>query len=188
MNNKLKSLLLFFIFLTIITVSIYRIYFFRSGTGVNRDKNFLIELNNLIRTNNYLEANRVIIFIDMTDLSCPDCEGSLLYICNYLNDNYLNNRDKILLLVKKRKRNLDYYEDLITTWISDNDIKLNIKLDLDNIFKKANIKKTSIVILDKNNNLVVYKEFPLSRIEIDKIINIVHTLLKNNDHTKNGLN
>ncbi|MFN3872184.1 MAG: hypothetical protein ACK4R9_04225 [Ignavibacterium sp.] len=186
MQLKNSKLFILFLFLIItISISIYNNIILKYEIRTDSNKLNFQSLNNLIKSDSSLANKNIIIFLDITDFSCTNCERSVVSLSKVLANTYNQYKSKIILLAKIGWGHIDYHKKLITDWINNNNIKLNFQLDENYIFKKADIKKTSIVILDKK--IVFYKEFPLSRIEIDKIINIVHPLLKNNDHAKNGL-
>jgi len=120
------------------------------------------------------ESRKVLLFVDFADFSCLPCSEGVSYICKTL-DKELNENEKrnVLILIRKRSGTDEYYSWVIKNWREENKITFPIKLDNDNIFEKVRIQKTSIIILDENQNIFEHKEFPMSSTELNRILSLI---------------
>ncbi|NCP45228.1 MAG: hypothetical protein GW818_02070 [Flavobacteriales bacterium] len=73
-------------------------------------------------------------------------------------------------MIRKRKGTEEYYSWLVKDWRKENDIVFPIMVDKDNFFEQTGINKTSVAIIDKDQKVIEYKEFPMQGKEIRRIL------------------
>jgi len=175
-NYKILVLIIFLIPVLIIVIR-------NNYISSSKKHNLLINNEPFIKNlktihNNYFKYADIILFIDYEDFSCLQCENQIIYFCKWIEKNLDSLRkENVLLLVRKRKDNEQYYNWLITNWIERNKISLIVRLDNDNLFNKLKLNKSSMVIFNfKNSDLIVYKEFPLLNKEIKELTIIINAL------------
>lgn len=176
-NKKYKIFILISLLIPILILTIKNFEIKKNHTTVQNEIN-KVSLRLTEENENTFKNINIIFFIDFEDFTCFQCENQVIYLCKWIEgnkDSVINN--KVLLFVKKRNNNEQYYKFLIGNWIKENKLNFQIKLDGSNIFKKLGVSKTSIAILTGNdNNLEYYNNFPLPRTQLEEIKKIIKSL------------
>lgn len=115
---------------------------------------------------------RVFFFLDFEDFSCLQCEKQVIQLCKWIESKKESIRNyATLLLVRKHHNNKQYYNWVISNWVNENKIKLEIQLDNNAITDTLKITKTSIALLDRNcEELIEFKEFPLVKKDMESLL------------------
>lgn len=117
------------------------------------------------------ESKKVLLFVDFTDFGCSSCSEGVAAICRSLNSELkVKERKNVLIMIRKRKGTEEYYSWLVKDWRKENDIVFPIMVDKDNFFEQTGINKTSVAIIDKDQKVIEYKEFPMQGKEIRRIL------------------
>lgn len=175
MKNKKYKVFILLILLTLTLIVSLRNYCSLNSKKYDVTNNSEEIIKKLSAINNTFNKSDIIFFIDFEDFSCPQCQNQVIYLIKLIDQNldYIDN-EKVLLLVRKRNNNEQYYNWIISNWINENKIKQEIQLDNYGIIDSLKISKSSIAILkESKNNLSIFKEFPMDRKDLEKIVNVI---------------
>lgn len=120
------------------------------------------------------DSTRILLFIDFHDFSCPPCEESINRLCIALTRVLKKvEYNKVLIVIRKRKGSKEHYSRLIKNWKQSLKIYLPILIVNEKIFEEYGIVKSSLALINKDQHLVFYEDFPISSIKIKNILNLL---------------
>lgn len=154
-------------------LSIYRHYDIFEYKDINIQSVISLAKNDEAMSSDVFNKKKVFLFIDLADFSCLPCENGVVYLCRSLGKDQSNEDVFVMLFVKKGKGRIEYYENFMINWEKENEIKFPFIVDTASIFAKIGVKKTSVFLIDNDDNLIRYEKFPLSISYLNELLDEV---------------
>ncbi|MBI5808544.1 MAG: DoxX family protein [Ignavibacteriales bacterium] len=118
-------------------------------------------------------AKKTFFLMSFYDFNCPLCYDDFLALSDSLQSKKYKNVNVIYLFERKSLAVESLDSTRLETWKDVNSIHFPVLLADNKLFEDYSIRKSSILILDENNQLVIKDQFPVGK---EKRTNILHYL------------
>lgn len=133
-------------------------------------------LNNIPNSYNSSNQLNLLLFVNFADFYCPHCIDDFLMFSNSLNEILYTIYIPVIVILRRNEFQSEELQiHMMNGWIRGNDINFPFYLDTWDIFKQAQIEKTSVLLIDQLGGKLIYQTFPMGWKKRNEIIRFIET-------------
>lgn len=118
--------------------------------------------------------NRLLLLLSFADFNCPLCYDDLMQFCDSLQKCDIIYAEKRVLVVFRQDDFADpNNNERMNHWATINNLTFPMIVLPDTIFRQINFKKSSVVVIDKSDNIDFFGLFPLGTDQRNKVFQLL---------------